>query len=77
MDKKEKIIITFFTTSDAMYMEEVCMQKKVNGRIIPVPKKISSSCGMAYCIDVCMESEILKIIAEEKIRIEGIYYEWI
>ena len=43
MDKKEKIIITFYTTSDALQMEEVCMQKQVCGRIIPVPKKISKT----------------------------------
>ena len=77
IEKKEKIIITFFTTNDALQLEDVCMQKKIQGRLIPVPKKISASCGMAFCTDIHLESEILNTIQEDNIRIEAIHYEWI
>ena len=50
MRKKElKLIITFHTTADAMAMEKVCKERNAPGRLIPVPRTISSGCGLAWC----------------------------
>ena len=77
IEKQQKIIVTFKTTLDAMAMEEICMEKKIEGRLIPLPKKIAASCGMAFCADVSKESEILLLLKEEDVSFQGIYYEWI
>ena len=47
--KEPKIIVTFVNTTDAMKMEAVCEERKVPGRMIPVPKVISAGCGLAWC----------------------------
>ena len=48
-EKSWKYIVTFQTTTAAMAFENLCMQKKVPGRLIPVPKELSSGCGLAWC----------------------------
>jgi len=49
-EKSWKYIVTFQTTTAAMAFENLCMQKKVPGRLIPVPKELSSGCGLSWCV---------------------------
>lgn len=45
-EKEEKLIITFHTTSAAIAMEKHCKANGLPGRLIPVPRSITSDCGM-------------------------------
>ena len=66
MIKKEmKLVITFYTTTDAMAMEQACKESGADGRIIPVPRAISAGCGLAWCAKVESERD-LRILMEEK-----------
>ena len=47
--KAKKLIVTFYTTADAMAMEKVCRAEGAPGRLIPVPRCISAGCGLAWC----------------------------
>ncbi len=47
--KELKLVVTFHTTSEAMAMEKACKANAVPGRLIPVPRTISSGCGLAWC----------------------------
>lgn len=50
MIKKEmRLVITFFTTTDAMAMEQACRDAGAAGRLIPVPRSITAGCGLAWC----------------------------
>ncbi|MSR93633.1 DUF3343 domain-containing protein [Clostridiaceae bacterium 68-1-5] len=52
MRKKErKLVVTFYTTADAMGMEKLCKEEGLPGRIIPVPRSISAGCGLAWCTE--------------------------
>jgi len=44
-----RLVITFYTTTDAMAMETACKAQQANGRLIPVPRSISAGCGLAWC----------------------------
>lgn len=46
--KKEQLIITFSTTSEAMRMEKYCVDHEIEGRLIPLPAEISAGCGLAW-----------------------------
>lgn len=46
--KQLRLIVTFHTTTAAMAMEQHCMACGVPGRLIPVPRAITASCGMAW-----------------------------
>jgi hypothetical protein len=41
-------IITFGKTTQALAMEKLCEREGIPGRLIPLPVKISASCGLAW-----------------------------
>ena len=46
--KQPRLLVTFHTTTAAIMMEKRCAEAGVPGRLIPVPRVISASCGMAW-----------------------------
>ena len=67
--KKEQLIITFSTTTEAMRMEKFCLEQSLPGRIIPLPSEISAGCGLAWKTDPEQET-----LFSDKLRQAGI--EW-
>jgi len=45
-EKKSYWILTFSTTTAAMFMEKFCMEQNIPGRLIPVPRQITAGCGV-------------------------------
>ena len=71
--KQLKLVVTFHTTTDAMAMEGVCREKKVPGRLIPVPREITASCGMSWCAPVEARELIEKTAKAAGIETDGCY----
>ena len=71
--KTEKLVITFYTTTDAMAMEHLCKENRAGGRIIPVPGSISADCGLAWCAQVENEAALRTLMAAHGLRFQGIY----
>lgn len=46
--KQSYVVITFHSTTDAMAMKRRCGELGIPGRLIPVPREISASCGLAW-----------------------------
>lgn len=49
-NKREYMILTFRTTTDAMAMEAQCAEQSIPGRLIPIPREITAGCGLAWRI---------------------------
>ena len=47
-EKRNYMIITFHTTTEAMAAEKVCTQEGIKGRLIPIPREITAGCGLAW-----------------------------
>lgn len=47
-EKKTWLVVTFYTTSAAMAAEKACQASAVPGRLIPVPRQITSDCGLGW-----------------------------
>lgn len=74
MRKKElKLIVTFYTTADAMAMEKACRAHEVPGRLIPVPRSISAGCGLAWCADLACREQIAAMMKSSKIQEEAMH----
>lgn len=72
-EKSLKLVMTFYTTTAAMAMENACRTHALSGRLIPVPREIDSGCGMAW-MDLPEKREKLEQLAQnEGIEIAGIY----
>lgn len=72
--RTEKLVITFYTTTDAMNMEQLCRAKQAEGRIIPVPGNISADCGLAWCASLTGEETLRSLMTEQGVRFQGIYH---
>lgn len=71
--KTEKLVITFYTTTDAMAMERVCKEQGADGRLIPVPRAISAGCGLAWCAPPEREGALTALMEQRGIRHQGIH----
>ena len=71
--KTEKLLITFYTTTDAMAMEDMCKKHHVAGRIIPVPGSISADCGLGWCAEPNDETVLREFIEKQNLRTQGIH----
>ncbi|HBE84837.1 MAG TPA: DUF3343 domain-containing protein [Lachnoclostridium sp.] len=58
--KEQKIVITFHTTAEAIAMESQCQKEGIPGRLIPVPRQISSGCGLSWAMPTDWDGEIGK-----------------
>ena len=71
LHKKElKLILTFYTTADAMACEDVCKKSGIAGRLIPVPRQLSAGCGMAWKSDIQDKKAVLQLLADEAVELE-------
>lgn len=47
-EKRCYVVITFHTTTEAMEFEAHCGEAGIPGRLIPTPRELSASCGLAW-----------------------------
>lgn len=71
--KTERVIITFHTTTQAIYMEQCCREAGAAGRLIPVPRQISAGCGMAWSAPLENRKELEELCREKEIETEAAY----
>ncbi|MBF0497225.1 MAG: DUF3343 domain-containing protein [Deltaproteobacteria bacterium] len=53
--------------------EKILKAKEIPHEIVPVPREISSDCGMAILFDCAFLTELHRILSETGIRIRGVY----
>ena len=58
-------IATFHTTSMAIMFERICRKEGIKSKIVPVPRSLSASCGLA-CEFPCGALENIKQICETR-----------
>ena len=73
MEKTEQIVLTFNTTHDAIASEKYCRENGINARLIPVPRILSASCGLALKGALSEDEKLKTAVSEGKIRTAGSY----
>lgn len=67
------ILFTFHSTHFAIYAEKVLINGGIDVKIIPVPRSISSSCGLAARIAKTDYKKAQEIIKQEEIETDQSY----
>ena len=67
-------LATFKTTSAALMFERTCRGAGINARIAPVPRKLSSSCGLACEFPCGLRQDVEGLASEKNINVAG-YHE--
>lgn len=71
--RSKKLVITFYTTTDAMAMESICKARHADGRMIPVPGSISAGCGLAWCAEIQSRAALEALMQESGIAFQQMH----
>ncbi len=74
MAREEKLVITFKNTTGAIAMERKCKENQIPGRLIPVPRSISASCGLCWVCRTEEEDRVRRFIRENDLETESEYH---
>lgn len=69
--RERKLVVSFYTTTAAMAMEQACREAGLPGRMIPVPTEIAADCGLAWCADPVFEEDIRALMQKKCIEAQG------
>ena len=67
-------IATFFVTHMALRFERECRKEGYDARIIPVPRSLSASCGLACRYPCEAEPKIKELCASRNIEVEAFHH---
>lgn len=67
-------LVTFDTTHMALLFEKACRASGLKARIVPVPRKLSASCGLACTYPCESEDAVKKICLDEKVETAGFHH---
>lgn len=74
MSESARYFVALFpSTSDALRAEKVLKQRGIPNKLIPVPRHLSSDCGISLRFDVEHLDAIRAAFTTSGIRVEGIF----
>ena len=66
-------VALFYSTSAVLRTEKLCKERNLKVKPVPVPRHLSSDCGICLRFEHDKESEVRKILDENKVEIQGVY----
>ncbi len=70
---RKHLLITFYTTTEAIAWERACREAGLPGRLIPVPPDIKSGCGLAWLAPKDERENLLEGITPLNLKYEGMH----
>lgn len=72
LKKEKKLVITFYTSAEAMATEKACKEYGIIGKLISAPRELTSDCGISYSLNVEDKKKITKLLIDKNIEYEKI-----
>jgi hypothetical protein len=66
-------LISFFASHHAIRAETVLKRRGFQSQLIPGPKELSPNCGVALRFDYARRADVVALLSEKKVRIDGIH----
>lgn len=73
MEKRQYSVVLFYSTSSALQVEKLLKGMGIAVKLIPVPRQLSSDCGISLRFDRPDESRIRTILENQQIETQGIH----
>lgn len=67
-------VITFPSVHHAMAFEDMVKDSPMKFQLIPVPRQISASCGVAAKVQHITKEELLQLLREYNLSFSGVYF---
>ena len=71
IQKIPRYLLTFYNTSGAIAVEKFCKEHALPGRLLPVPRERSASCGLSWAVPAEKQEELSEVEQEFADEIEG------
>ena len=71
--KQLRLIVSFHTTAEAMATEAACRRLGLEGRLISVPRSVTSDCGLAWSAPPELEDRLRQALAERGVEPAGFH----
>jgi len=72
-EKRLRLVVAFHTTDHAMATERLCKKQGLEGRLIPVPRQITSDCGIAWSASPEVRETLEAQLAAAGVETSGFY----
>lgn len=68
---QEWLFIAFECTTAALKMEKEAAARKIPGKLVPIPRQLSATCGLAFRSDPKQKETLIALAKELEIETEG------
>ena len=65
------LVILFYTSNHAFRAEKLLKERGIACKLIPVPRHLSSECGVCMRMDVSRQEEALELLKNAKVEVAG------
>ena len=72
-EKLPRLVVTFHTTAEAMATEQLCRRESLPGKLISVPRCLTSDCGIAWSSPVEVRQTLEEQMQKARIDAAGFY----
>jgi len=72
-EQKLCVVVTFYTTAEAMAAKKLCKENNIPGKTISAPRSLSADCGIAWCSDAAYREELKTALNEAEIEFAGFH----
>ena len=72
--KEPRLVISFHTTAEAMATERLCRHNVLEGKLISVPRSITSDCGLAWSAPAALRETLEALLNRHAVEAAG-YHE--
>ena len=72
-EKHNCVVITFYTTAEAMATKKLCKKQNIPGKLISAPRSLSADCGIAWCSDTELGKTLQSALTEAQIEFAGFH----
>ena len=72
-EKQLRLVVAFHTTACAMATERLCKKHELDGKLISVPRQITSDCGIAWSASPEVRETLEAQLAAAGVETSGFY----
>ncbi len=71
--RSSRCVVSFYTTAGAMAAERLCRREGLEGRLISVPRSVTSDCGLAWSAPPELRETLERCFQEAGIEAAGFH----
>jgi len=70
---RDWLFIAFSSTTAALQMEKAANAHNLPGKLVPIPRQLSATCGLAFRSEPAQKAALAALIQECNIETEGFH----